>query len=169
MIRKTALMAGVAGALMMAAPALSQETIQDPATDPMTQTEPMTEAEVEAEASVAPGAEVKASDGASLGILEGAGVDAAGQQTLQIRGSDGQLREAPIAGAALDNGAVVLTWTEAEFEAAPAVSESTSNVSGSEAPLPGDEAEREPSMDAEAIPEAEPIDEPAAEKQEPQA
>lgn len=172
MIRKTALLAGVAGALMIAAPALAQETTQDPAADPMTQTEPMTDsaqAEAEASSSVAPGAEVKASDGATLGILEGAGVDASGQQTLQIRGSDGQLREAPIDGAALDNGAVVLTWTEAEFQAAPAVSDAASEVSGSEAPLPGEEVLPQPSADAEAIPEAEPIEEPAADKEEPQA
>lgn len=167
MIRKTALLAGVAGALMIAAPALAQDMTQDPATDPMTQTDPMTDAapaEAEASGSVAPGAEVKASDGATLGILEGAGVDVSGQQTLQIRGSDGQLREAPIAGAALDNGAVVLTWTEAEFQAAPAVSDATSNVSGSEAPLPGDEAQPEMSTDVDAVPEAAPVDEPAAEK-----
>ena len=114
MIRKTALLTGVAGALMFAAPAFAQDMTQDPATDPMAQP-PAAESEATAEqsGSVAPGAQVTSSDGASLGILEGAGVDAAGQQTLQVRAEDGQLREAPIDGATLDNGAVVLTWTEA--------------------------------------------------------
>ncbi len=169
MIRKTALLTGVAGALMFAAPAFTQDMTQDPATDPMTQP-PAAEAEATAEqsGSVAPGAEVKASDGASLGILEGAGVDASGQQTLQIRAEDGQLREAPIDGATLDNGAVVLTWTEAEFEAAPAVADTSSNVSSTEAPLPGEgEMIEEPKPEPEALPEptAEtmtPVEEPEA-------
>src|SRR5690606_32423265 len=114
-------------------------------------------AEPEASGSVAPGAEVRAADGASLGILEGAGVDASGQQTLQIRTADGQLREAPIDGAGLDNGAVVLAWTEAEFEAAPAVSDASSNVSGAEAPLPGEaEATDEYKPETEALPEPTP-------------
>ncbi|WP_262423335.1 hypothetical protein [Brevundimonas denitrificans] len=96
MIRKTVLLTGVAGALMFAAPAFAQDMTQDPATDPMTQP-PAAEAEATTEqsGSVAPGAQVTSSDGASLGILEGAGVDASGQQTLQVRADDGQLREAP--------------------------------------------------------------------------
>ncbi|MEH6663278.1 MAG: superoxide dismutase [Brevundimonas sp.] len=159
MIRKTALLTGVAGALMFAAPAFAQDATQDPATDPLTQP-PAAEAGVEAQAeqsgSVAPGAQVTSSDGASLGILEGAGVDASGQQTLQIRADDGQLREAPIDGATLDNGAVVLTWTEAEFDAAPAVADASSNVSGTEAPLTGGEATEEPKPETEALPEPTP-------------
>ncbi|MFN4296135.1 MAG: superoxide dismutase [Brevundimonas sp.] len=143
MIRKTALLTGVAGALMFAAPALAQEI---PTDDPMAQApveQPM--AEPEASGSVAPGAEVRAADGATLGILEGAGVDASGQQTLQIRTADGQLREAPIDGAGLDGGAVVLAWTAAEFEAAPAVTDATSNVAGEEQDLttPAEPAETE--------------------------
>ena len=158
MIRKTALLTGVASALMFAAPAFAQDMTQDPATDPMAQP-PAAEAEatVEQSGSVAPGAQVTSSDGASLGVLEGAGVDAAGQQTLQVRAEDGQLREAPIDGATLDNGAVVLTWTEAEFDAAPAVADASSNVSGTEAPLPGeDEVTEEPKPEAEALPEPTP-------------
>ena len=158
MIRKTALLTGVAGALMFAAPAFAQDMTQDPATNPMTQP-PAAEAEAAAEqsGSVAPGAEVKASDGASLGILEGAGVDASGQQTLQIRAEDGQLREAPIDGATLDNGAVVLTWTEAEFDAAPAVAGASSNVSGTEAPLPGEsDVTEEPKPEPETLTEPTP-------------
>lgn len=134
MISKTALLSGVAGAFLIAGSAMAQ----DMPADPMTET-PAEATQAQEDGSVAPGAEVRAADGASLGILEGAGVDASGQQTLQIRGSDGQLREAPIAGASLDNGAVVLTWSEAEFQAAPSVTDSTANVSGAEAPLPGDE------------------------------
>ena len=44
MIRKTALLTGVAGALMFAAPAFAQDMTQDPATDPMAQP-PAAEAE----------------------------------------------------------------------------------------------------------------------------
>lgn len=161
MIRKTALLTGVAGALMFAAPAFAQEV---PTEDPMTAQPPMEQpaAEPEASGSVAPGAEVRAADGASLGILEGAGVDASGQQTLQIRTADGQLREAPIEGAGLDNGAVVLAWTEAEFEAAPAVSDASSNVSAAEAPLPGEGEEAD-----EYKPEPEPLPEPTPETMQP--
>ena len=170
MIRKTALLSGVAGALLFAAPAFAQDMTQDPMTDPLAQETPIEQpvAEPEQSGSVAPGAEVKAADGASLGILEGAGIDAQGQQTLHIRGSDGQLREAPIDGASLDNGAVVLTWTEAEFDAAPAVADATSNVAGAEAPLPGegeviDEAKPEPEALPEPTPETmEPVEEPQA-------
>lgn len=170
MIRKTALLTGVAGALMFAAPAFAQDMTQDPATDPMTQPPAAAEAEATAEqsGSVAPGAQVTSSDGASLGILEGAGVDASGQQTLQVRAEDGQLREAPIDGATLDNGAVVLTWTEAEFDAAPAVADASSNVSGAEAPLPGEgEVTEEPKPETEALPEPtpetmKPVEEPEA-------
>ena len=77
MIRKTALLTGVASALMFAAPAFAQDMTQDPATDPMAQP-PAAESEATAEqsGSVAPGAQVTSSDGASLGVLEGAGVDA---------------------------------------------------------------------------------------------
>ncbi|MFN3537312.1 MAG: hypothetical protein ACK4Y4_07710 [Brevundimonas sp.] len=155
MIRKTALLTSVAGALMFAAPALAQDF---PTEDPMAQA-PIEQPAVEAEASgtVEPGAEVRAADGASLGILEGAGVDASGQQTLQIRTADGQLREAPIDGAGLDNGAVVLAWTEAEFEAAPAVTDATSNVAGSEAALEGEgEFTDEAKPETEALPEPTP-------------
>lgn len=157
MIRKTALLAGVAGALMIAAPALAQDITQDPMTDPLTQapTEQL-EAQPDESGSVAPGAEVKAADGATLGTLEGAGVDGSGQQTLQIRGSDGQLREAPIAGAQLDNGAVVLAWTEAEFQAAPAVSDATSNVAGEEQDLSNpDPVTEQPLPEEDETPEPE--------------
>jgi hypothetical protein len=155
MIRKTALLTSVAGALMFAAPAFAQEA---PIEDPMAQA-PVEQpaAEPEANGTVEPGAEVRAADGASLGILEGAGVDASGQQTLQIRSADGQLREAPIDGAGLDNGAVVLAWTEAEFEAAPAVTDSSSNVAGSEAGLEaGGEVIDEAKPETEALPEPTP-------------
>ncbi|MFN3814639.1 hypothetical protein [Brevundimonas sp.] len=153
MIRKTALLTGVAGALMFAAPAFAQEV---PTEDPMAQA-PIEQPAAEASGTVEPGAEVRAADGASLGILEGAGVDASGQQTLQIRTADGQLREAPIDGAGLDNGAVVLAWTEAEFEAAPAVTDSTSNVAGSEAALEGEaEFTDEAKPETEALPQPTP-------------
>lgn len=140
MIRKTALLSGVAGALLFAAPALAQDVPADPmAQDPIEQP-----AAPEQSGSVAPGAEVRAADGANLGVLEGAGLDASGQQTLQIRGADGQLREAPIAGAQLDNGAVVLAWTEAEFQAAPAVTDSSADVSTTESDLETEAEEDQP-------------------------
>ncbi len=125
MIRKTTLMAGIAGAMLMAVPALAQDamspaptTPQDPAaTTPMTP-EP---AAPSGTLQLQPGANVKGSDGSTLGQLEAARSNAAGEQELVVRGADGQLRGVPLAGLTQQGADVAVAWTAAEFQAAPAI------------------------------------------------
>lgn len=120
MNRKTTLLAGMAGALLLSAPALAAPALvfaQE--TDPA-QTAPATAAESPA-LSLQPGATVKGSDGATLGQLVGVRAGAAGQQELTVRGADGQLRAVPLAGLRQDGGEVIVGWSGSEFQAAPAI------------------------------------------------
>jgi len=115
MIRKTALLAGVASALLMTAPAFAQDTPQD--TPPTTET-PAAPQRLELQ----PGATVRGVDG-ELGKLEGARRNDAGQQELTVRGPDGQLRAVPLAGLKQEGADVVVGWTTAEYQAAPVIAD----------------------------------------------
>src|SRR5690606_36316335 len=121
-MRKTVLLTGAAGLLLMTAPAFAQDTA--PQTPP-----PPTEAAPPAQPqslSLTPGASVKGSDGTELGKLEGARNTPAGQE-LTIRGADGQLRAVPVCGGVSQNGAdIVVGWSSAQFQAPPAISETES-------------------------------------------
>ena len=88
MIRKTALLAGVAGAMLFAAPALAQDAA------------PPASAQTETPASITvqPGATIKGEGGVELGTLQGVRTNAAGEQELEVRGADGQLRAVPLGG-----------------------------------------------------------------------
>lgn len=122
MIRKTTLLAGVAGALLMTAPAFAQETPQDtpPATDTPAATETQATPAAPQRLELQPGATVRGADG-ELGKLEGARRNPAGQQELTVRGADGQLRAVPLNGLKQEGADIVVGWTTAEYQAAPAL------------------------------------------------
>lgn len=138
-MRKTALLTGVAGLLLMTAPAFAQDS-----TAPQTQ-EPAPAAAAAAAQPAAeqptltlqPGSDVKGSDGTVLGQLEGARNTEAGQE-LTVRGADGQLRGVPVAGGVRQDGeGVAVGWTSAQFAAAPSITDSATDVADpAAAPMP---------------------------------
>jgi hypothetical protein len=136
MIRKTALLTGIAGLMLTAAPALAQE-----AAAPAAQTPPA--AESSGTLSLQPGSDVKGSDGAVLGKLEGVRNNDAGQQELTVRGADGQLRGVPLGGLKQEGAGVSVGWTSAEYQAAPAITDAAPAASSAATPAaePADEPE----------------------------
>lgn len=138
-MRKTALLTGVAGLFLMTAPAFAQDS-----TAPQTQ-EPAPAAAAAAAQPAAeqptltlqPGSDVKGSDGAVLGQLEGARNTEAGQE-LTVRGADGQLRGVPVSGGVRQDGeGVAVGWTSAQFAAAPSITDSAADVAEpAAAPMP---------------------------------
>lgn len=129
MIRKTVLLAGVAAALLTAAPALAQDA---PA--------PTAEAQTQGSIQLQPGSNVKGSDGAVLGTLEGVQSNAAGEQELTVRGADGDLRGVPLGGLTQQGADVVVGWSAAEFNTAPVVEEAAPPATDGMTPAPGDPA-----------------------------
>ena len=147
MIRKTALLTGIAGAFLIAAPAFAQD-----ATTPQTPEPTPAEAAPTRPQSLTltPGATVRSADGAELGKLVGAQNGAAGQE-LTVRGADGSVRPVPVAGIRQDADAIVVNATLSDFQAAAPIA--------SEAP-----SEATPPTDAtDALPPAEPDEPPTAE------
>lgn len=144
MIRKTALLTGIAGAFLIAAPAFAQDV-----------TTPQTPEPAQAEAAPAqpqsltltPGATVKSADGSELGKLVGAQNGASGQE-LTVRGADGSVRPVPVAGIRQDGDAIVVNASLSNFQAA--------------API-GGEAPAEATPPADAADAAEPAQPPADE------
>ncbi|MEN5170146.1 superoxide dismutase [Brevundimonas pondensis] len=144
MIRKTALLTGIAGAFLIAAPAFAQDA-----------TTPQTPEPAQAEAAPAqpqsltltPGATVKSADGSELGKLVGAQNGASGQE-LTVRGADGSVRPVPVAGIRQDGDAIVVNASLSDFQAA--------------API-GGEAPAEATPPADAADAAEPAQPPADE------
>lgn len=137
MIRKTALLTGIAGAMLFAAPALAQDAMspmpaptQDPAAATPTPPAPAGTLQLQ------PGANVKGSDGTVLGKLEGVRNNDAGEQELTVRGSDGQLRGVPLGGLSQDGADVAVAWTTAEFSAAPAIAADATTSTPTEQPMP---------------------------------
>ena len=168
MIRKTALLAGAAVALMTAAPAFAQDAdttaaaqTQTPTTEAPAETPAPAQAEASAEAQplrLTAGSTVTGSDGVVLGQLQGAQTNASGQQELTVRGADGQLRAVPLNGLRQDGEGVIVGWSQAEFNAAtpmtPDAGDNASNVSG-EAEEPAAAPTPTPTLPAEpAEPEA---------------
>lgn len=140
MIRKTALLTGIAGAFILAAPAFAQDS-------PAQQTPEPAPAEAAAQPqslTLTPGATVKSADGSELGKLVGARNGASGQE-LTVRGADGSVRAVPVAGIRQDSDAIVVNATLSDFQAAPPVSSQ-------------DPAEAAPPSDA--TPPAEPVEPP---------
>ncbi len=114
MIRKTALIAGAAGALFLAAPAFAQETPAPQDAPAAAETPGLT---------LQPGAAVKSEDGSTLGQLAGVRTNAAGEQELTVLGADGQIRAVPLGGLRQDGADVVVGWSAEQFQAAPPVSD----------------------------------------------
>lgn len=137
-MRKTALLTGVAGLLLMTAPAFAQDsTAPQTPPAPATATPPAGEQPATQAAptlTLQPGAEVKGSDGTVLGQLEGARNGASGQE-LTVRGADGQLRAVPVSGGVRQEGTgIAVGWTSAQFTAAPAITDSAADVAEPAAP-----------------------------------
>lgn len=152
-MRKTALLTGVAGLLLMTAPAFAQDAAMQtpPAPAAATQPAPATATPPAAEPqnlTLQPGSDVKGSDGAVLGKLEGARNTEAGQE-LTVRGPDGQLRGVPVAGGVRQDGAgVAVGWTSAQFSAAAAIEGEATPASDDAAPAETDPAETEAPSDS---------------------
>ena len=132
MIRKTVLLAGVAAALLTAAPALAQDAAA-PAAAP--QTAP---AAAQGSLQLQPGASVKGSDGTVLGALEGVQNNAAGEQELTVRGSDGALRGVPLGGLRQEGADVVVGISSAEFSTFPVVEDAAPATTDGTAPTPSE-------------------------------
>lgn len=121
MFAKTALLTGAAVLMLSAAPALAQDQMTPPA--PETQSPAPTPAPAApGTMQIQPGSDVKGSDGAVLGKLEGVQT-VAGAQQLKVRGADGVLRGVSLAGLKQDGAGVAVAATTAEFQAAPAINE----------------------------------------------
>lgn len=114
MIRKTALLTGIAGAFLIAAPVLAQD-----ATTPQTpEPAPVEAAPAQPQSlSLTPGATVKSADGSELGKLVGAQNGASGQE-LTVRGADGAVRPVPVAGIRQDGDAIIVNASLSDFQAA---------------------------------------------------
>lgn len=117
MFAKTALLTGAAVMLLSAAPALAQD-VPPPEAPPASQTPAPETGSLQ----IQPGSDVKGSDGAVLGKLEGVQT-VAGVQQLKVRGSDGVLRGVSLSGLKPDGSGVAVAATTAEFQAAPAINE----------------------------------------------
>lgn len=156
-MRKTALLTGVAGLLLMTAPAFAQDgtaaQTQEPA--PAAAAQPAAE---QPTLTLQPGSDVKGSDGSVLGQLEGARNTEAGQE-LTVRGADGQLRGVPVSGGVRQDGeGVAVGWTSAQFTAAPSITDSAADVAEPAAPPMPDEAGMAPPTPPTLPPASDPAD-----------
>lgn len=123
-MRKTALLTGVTGLLLMTAPALAQDPAPSSAALPAVE-----QAAAERPTlTLQPGSDVKGSDGTVLGQLEGARNTDAGQE-LTVRGADGLLRGVPVSGGVRQDGeGVAVGWTSVQFTAAPSLTEAAADA-----------------------------------------
>ncbi|MCH4269155.1 MAG: superoxide dismutase [Brevundimonas sp.] len=146
MIRKTALLTGIAGAFLIAAPAFAQD-----ATTPQTPEPAPAEAAAAQPQSLTltPGATVKSSDGTEIGKLVGVQNGAAGQE-LTVRTADGQVRPVPLAGIRQDGADIVVDASASDIQSAPPIASDTA----------------EPTPDAMDTPSADapPADEPTSDE-----
>lgn len=138
MIRKTALLTGIAGAFLIAAPVFAQDATTpqtpEPATAEAAPAQPQT-------LSLTPGAVVKSADGSELGKLVGAQNGASGQE-LTVRGADGSVRPVPVAGIRQDGDAIVVNASLSDFQAAaPIGGPSNGDAAPAEATPPTDAAD----------------------------
>lgn len=113
MIRKTALLYSMTGALMIAAPAMAQEQPQDMATPPAPAEAPAQPQSL----TLTPGSTVKSADGSELGKLVGAQNGANGQE-LTVRGADGAVRAVALNGIRQEGSDIVVNATLSDFNAA---------------------------------------------------
>jgi len=158
MILKTALMTGIATLMLSAAPALAQDAMAPAAPNPTPQTPPAAAAPAQPAAlTLTPGSDVTGSDGTVLGKLVGARTVASGEQELTVRGADGTLRGVPLGGLRQEGAGVVVGWTSAEYQAAPAITDAAATPGATPGAAPA------PVSDPAAAPTTEPMtDAPAA-------
>lgn len=151
-MRKTALLTGVAGLLLMTAPAFAQDGTA-PQTPPAPPEAAPPAAEQPQSLTLQPGADVKGSDGAVLGQLEGARNSPEGQE-LVVRGADGELRAVPVANGVRQEGTgVAVGWTSAQFASAPSISDTAEDVAEPAAPpMPDESNAAQPSPATPATP-----------------
>lgn len=133
MFGKTALLSGAAVLMLSAAPALAQDL---PTQDPTSTPTPATPGTLQ----IQPGSDVKGSDGAVLGKLEGVRT-ANGVQQLKVRGSDGVLRGVALNGLKPDGAGVAVAATTSEFQASPPIEEAADETTTPPAPSVPDAAE----------------------------
>ena len=124
MISRTLLAAGAVA--LLAAPALAQHTTHQTPSSPSSSSSasaPQSPTASSGTLQIQPGSTVTGSDGQALGQLEGVRTNAAGQQELTVRGSDGQLRAVPTAGLRQEGSGLVVGWSSSDYQAAPAIAE----------------------------------------------
>ena len=122
-MRKTALLTGVAGLLLMTAPAIAQDGTTPqapPAATPPAQETPAQEAQAPT-LTLQPGMTVRGGDG-DLGTLVGSRT-VGGRQQLTVKGSDGQIRAVPIDGIRQEGEVVVVDFTLEQFGTAETITE----------------------------------------------
>lgn len=114
MNRKTALLTGIAGAFLIAAPVFAQD-----ATTPQTPEPAPAEAAAAQPQSLTltPGATVKSADGTEIGKLVGVQNGAAGQE-LTVRTADGQVRPVALAGIRQDGADIVVDASLSDVQSA---------------------------------------------------
>lgn len=154
MIRKTALLTGIAGAFLFAAPVLAQDATTPQTPEPAPAEAPAAQPQ---SLTLTPGATVKSADGSELGKLVGAQNGASGQE-LTVRGADGSVRPVPVAGIRQDGADIVVNASLSDFQAATPVA---GEAPAATPPVDATDATAEPTDSAEP---AEPTaaDEPAA-------
>ena len=142
MIRKTALLTGIAGAFLFAAPVLAQDATTPQTPEPAAAEAPAAQPQ---SLTLTPGTTVKSADGSELGKLVGAQNGASGQE-LTVRGADGSVRAVAVAGIRPDGADIVVNASLSDFQAAAVIA--------GQAP-----AEATPPADAtDATPPAEPVE-----------
>lgn len=182
-MRKTALLSGVAGLLLVTAPAFAQDgtapqtppSATPPAATPPAET-PQAQPAPAPTLSLTPGAAVRGPDG-QLGVLVGARTHE-GRQQLTVRGEDGTVRAVPIDGIRQDGQDVVVDFTLEQFGSAEAVAQPAMPAEPAEPGVtpatpatpavppepmtPSDEADPEPMERPVSPPPTLPSDDPAA-------
>lgn len=150
MTRKIALLTGIAGAFLIAAPAFAQDAAQDAMTPQTPEPAPAEAAAAQPQSlTLTPGATVKGGDGGEIGKLVGVQNGASGQE-LTVRTADGQVRPVPLAGIRQDGADIVVDATASDVQSA--------------API-GDTAEPTPDAAADTPPADEPNgDEPTSDE-----
>lgn len=146
-MRKTALLTGVAGLFLMTAPAFAQDSTAQqtpPTAAPPASEQPQS-------LSVRPGMTVRGSDGSELGKLEGVR-DVPGGQEITVRGADGQLRGVPTRGLGQAGDALTAAWSNSQFLAAPAIADAPAAPPATE-PVPAPPPPTSPTPDQPPAPD----------------
>ena len=136
MIRKTALLTGIASALFIAAPAFAQDAPQTPEPAPAEAAAAQPQS-----LTLTPGSTVKGAGGAEIGKLVGVQNGANGQE-LTVRTADGQVRPVPLAGIRQDGSDIVVDASASDVQSTPPI------VSDAAEPAPTPDASAAPSADA---------------------